>query len=128
MLVAPDPVARAPHGRRLALLRGHRDWCLFLRILAGRSSDRLGWYDGLVRLWDVSSGEVRLESEGSLGGVLSCAFSSDGALVVSGGGDGVVRLWDAACGEMRTKLKVSGGGLAVRVFCGRHVACIGWFG
>ena len=60
-----------------------------------------GGYDGIVRLWDASSGTLR---GGPLTGhhraVRSVAFGEiDGQpVVVSGGEDGTVRLWDARSG------------------------------
>jgi hypothetical protein len=53
-----------------------------------------------VRLWDTRTGELLRTLQGHEGRVSSCAFSGDGARVVSAGHDGTVRLWDARTGEL----------------------------
>ncbi|MFF0703375.1 NB-ARC domain-containing protein [Streptomyces tendae] len=63
------------------------------RILAGHS-------DGLVRLLDVTTAEVRFETEGHDGRVLDCAVTPNGD-VVTAGGDGELALWDVRTGERR---------------------------
>jgi WD40 repeat protein/DNA-directed RNA polymerase subunit RPC12/RpoP len=56
---------------------------------------------GTLRLLESNSGE-RHEGE-----VFACAYSSDGAFVLSGGWDGILRLWDATTGESRVAVSAS---------------------
>jgi WD40 repeat protein len=80
-------VAFAPDGRTLAV--------------AGD-----GWYNqpGQLVLWDLTAGQSRAALPGHRGGVLSVAFTYDGALLASADFDGAVKLWDVATGTERTTL------------------------
>ncbi|MDT0470103.1 nSTAND1 domain-containing NTPase, partial [Streptomyces gibsoniae] len=70
-----------------------------------------GGDDGVVRLWDPTTGNERSRLTGHRGAVRSVAFSPDGHTLASGddGGDdgrddGVVRLWDVPAGHLRDTL------------------------
>jgi len=60
--------------------------------------------DGLLRRWDLETGQVVAEFSGHVGEVWGVAYSPDGNLVVSGGEDGILRLWDTASGDMVAEL------------------------
>jgi WD40 repeat protein len=57
--------------------------------------------DKKIRLWDVSSRQLRREFPGHLAGVFSVAFTPDDRTLVSADSDGVIRIWDAASGLQR---------------------------
>lgn len=57
--------------------------------------------------------------------VSALAFSSDGALLASGGLDGVVCLWDAATQEQKAKLEGPSGGIEARATGTPLVHCTG---
>ena len=58
-----------------------------------------GSHDGLVRSWDVSSGEAGKSYEGHIAGVASIATSPDGKRLLTASRDGTARLWDLGTGE-----------------------------
>jgi WD40 repeat protein len=75
------------------------------KILATASSNRTeGHSDGMVRLWDVSTGNLRFELGNRSNTLAGVAFSPDGKTFASGGADTSVRLWDTTSGELLTKL------------------------
>ncbi|MEV7468162.1 TIR domain-containing protein [Streptomyces kronopolitis] len=55
--------------------------------------------EGLVRLWDTSTGQGRRILRGHGRRVASLAFSPDGTYLAACGNDGVVRLWESATGR-----------------------------
>jgi WD40 repeat protein len=60
--------------------------------------------NGVIRLWDIKTGEALRTLTGHSGPALSVAFSDDGTAIVSSGADSTVRVWDAATGHLRATL------------------------
>ncbi|MEG4285805.1 NACHT domain-containing protein [Microcoleus sp. A006_D1] len=55
--------------------------------------------DGVVRLWEASSGREILTCKGHTNVVESVAFSPDGEILASGSYDKIIKLWDVQTGE-----------------------------
>ena len=73
----------------------------------------MGGLDGVVRIWDVSTGkQVIRERDDELriaaGAVAVAAYNSDGSWILAGSSDGVVRIWDAASASFLADIKVNG--------------------
>jgi WD40 repeat protein len=64
----------------------------------GRSLATAG-ADGVIRLRDVPTGDVRQTLKGHDGAVTALAFAADGTTLVSGGADRSARLWDVRTGQ-----------------------------
>ncbi|HEX8334037.1 MAG TPA: WD40 repeat domain-containing protein [Segetibacter sp.] len=62
-------------------------------------------YDGVVRLWDVSSGSLRKEFLGHSNTIRTVDISPDGKLIASGGEESVIKLWDVETGKCINNLK-----------------------
>jgi WD40 repeat protein len=58
-----------------------------------------GCSDGLIRLWDIASGELRQTFSGHVGVVNRVAFTPDGRTLASLGEDKVLNLWHLATGQ-----------------------------
>jgi len=59
-----------------------------------------GSWDGTVRLWETTSGELNKTLRGHEGKVTSVAFSDSGEWLVSGGMDETVRIWAVVSGDV----------------------------
>jgi WD40 repeat protein len=124
-------VSFSPNGRQLASTSGDnvRLWnlpegapgpvlehngyvlCLAFSPVVGSNMLASGGFDGIVRLWDVSTQKVLHKLQGhehnvtitpfafSPGVISSVAFSPDGSQLVSGSYDSTARLWSVASGK-----------------------------
>ena len=72
-----------------------------------------GATDGLVKIWNASTGEVELVLKGHSRVVTSVAFSRHGTRVASGSWDLSVRVWNAVTGDIECVLRHSGYVLSV---------------
>ncbi|MEN6621707.1 MAG: serine/threonine protein kinase, partial [Smithella sp.] len=61
--------------------------------------------DGMIKIWDVVSGEHIAELEGHSSGVMSLAVSSDGQRLYSGSYNGIIKIWNAVSGECIAELE-----------------------
>jgi WD40 repeat protein len=71
--------------------------------------------DGVVRLWDPSTGQLTASLEGHSVGLHAIAFSPDGTLA-SVDVDGVVRLWDPTSGQLTASLEDHSDGVRAVAF------------
>jgi WD40 repeat protein len=55
--------------------------------------------DGVIRLWDVKSGDLRLTFSGHVGAVGRLAFAPDGRTLASLGDDNILNLWHLGTGQ-----------------------------
>jgi WD40 repeat protein len=55
-----------------------------------------GHVDGIVRVWDLDSGQLLLASDEPLSRVYAIAYSPDGQQLISGHENGLVVVWDSA--------------------------------
>lgn len=66
-----------------------------------------GSKSGVVRIWDLKTGEVRAQLEGHKGLIRGLAVSPDGETIASGSeGDSMLRLWDVRQGRMIQEFEV----------------------
>ena len=58
-----------------------------------------GWFEHLVRVWDLESGSLDFEIDGATQWIQGCEFSADGRWIVTGCKDSLIRVYDASTGE-----------------------------
>jgi WD40 repeat protein/tRNA A-37 threonylcarbamoyl transferase component Bud32 len=113
----------------LHALRGHSRGVIGLAYSPDGRRIASASFDGLVKLWDSTTGEETLTIRGHKGTVLAAAFSPDGGRIASAGGvgDPTVRVWDAQSGK--EQLRLAGHELAVRAVAfspdGRRISSAG---
>ncbi len=61
--------------------------------------------DGMLRWWDVQSGECVKVRQGHQGAVQSLRISPDGRRLASCGDDGAINVWDLERGELLRTLR-----------------------
>jgi WD40 repeat protein len=83
---------------------GHAGRVLAVAFRPGGLFVATGGGDGTIRVWDVGTGEQRIQLEGHTGPVRSVAYSPDGRVIASAGDDWTVGVWDADTGDQRAQL------------------------
>ena len=89
------------------IFRGHADQIMSVAFSPDGKTLASGCWDGVMKLWDLSSGQERTILKGRPGRIHSVAFSPDGRTLACGG-DGEnsqVRLLEVSTGTERTTLK-----------------------
>src|SRR5207302_7802414 len=61
--------------------------------------------DGMVRLWESSSGRPLATLQGHTSLIQHVVLSADGEVVASGSLDGMLRVWEASTGHSRATIK-----------------------
>ena len=90
-----EPVA----GERIGT--GHSGYVTTAGFSVDGKTIATGAEDGTIRLWDLTSGDLRSQLRGAAVTVRSVAFNEDGSGIVSAGDDGSVIVWDVATGSPR---------------------------
>jgi WD40 repeat protein len=72
--------------------------------------------DGVIRLWDIATGEELRTFAGHTGPVRAVAFAPDGKTIASGGNNSTVRLWEVATGREVEQFRRKPGRVAAVAF------------
>jgi WD40 repeat protein len=65
----------------------------------------IGYQDGTLRLYDLSSGQAVLTIAAHDHPVRSVGISADGSLAITGSDDGSMKLWDIAAGKLKLEFR-----------------------
>ncbi|MDP2277772.1 MAG: caspase family protein, partial [Nitrospirota bacterium] len=89
-------------GKKVKDLHGYKEFDCFSAAFShdGRSIIcGSGRNDGILKLWDVSTGQWRRTFSGHLNRVTAVSFSANDRLVISSSDDHTTRIWDTATGK-----------------------------
>jgi WD40 repeat protein len=103
------PLARFTDGRPLpdpaesnftpVLPEEYKRGAIVLAISSDGSLLAAGCRDGIIRLWDIATGEPRNSLSAHTGPLLHLAFAQDGRTIASIGDDHVLKLWHTKTGQ-----------------------------
>jgi WD40 repeat protein len=96
---APAVLWDLEHYRLIARLEGSDGQVFAARFVASDSAIITTGNDGVVRLWNGATGQVRQAYRASSRFLADATLSPDGSLVVGGASDGLVWFWDVATGR-----------------------------
>jgi WD40 repeat protein len=104
---ATAKIWEVPSGRRVATLSGAVGELYTAVFRPGGREIAVGGEDGWLRIWtwDGTHAELRRALRAHRGGVARCAYSGDGAILVSAGSDNVVKSWSS---ETLAELRATG--------------------
>ncbi|MDW8351478.1 MAG: hypothetical protein RML99_06170 [Anaerolineae bacterium] len=100
-------------------LTGHGGPVVAVRFSPDGSSIATAGADGIVRIWDRSSGVLRAELAADAALISSLQFSADGAFILTADDKGAARIWDARqvnAGQPITTLQSTDGPLNSAAF------------
>jgi len=88
-------------------LKGHNHYVHDVVISSDGQFALSGAWDGMLRLWDISTGATTRRFVGHTKDILSVAFSADNRQIVSGSRDKTIKLWNTL-GECKYTIEEKG--------------------
>lgn len=85
-------------------INAHSDWVRSLAITPDNQTLISGSFDSIIKLWNLSNGQLNYELSDHSKGVFCLAISPDGKYFVSGGFDHIIKLWDLTNDELIDEL------------------------
>lgn len=83
-----------PPWKLYRMISGHGGWVHSLAIDPSNMWFASGSRDGLIKIWDIASGRLRITLTGHISGVRGLAVSDRHPYLFSGGDDKMVKCWD----------------------------------
>jgi WD40 repeat protein len=106
-----DPGSAAARGRSTSAVQPRGEANFSVAAVAFSPDDATlaaGCSDGVIRLWDILSGDLRQKLSGHVGVISRLAFAPDGRCLASLGEDNVLDLWHLATNQQLLKLDARG--------------------
>lgn len=83
-----------PPWKLYRMISGHGGWVHSLAVDPSNMWFASGCRDGLIKIWDIASGRLRITLTGHISGVRGLAVSPRHPYLFSGGDDKMVKCWD----------------------------------
>ncbi|MDE0635888.1 MAG: sigma-70 family RNA polymerase sigma factor [Candidatus Poribacteria bacterium] len=99
-------------GKQKLILSGHTNETKYIHCIALSADGKTlasGGEDKTIRLWDMSTGELKKTLKEHKQKVYSVTFSPDGKTLVSGNEDHTILLWDVGTGETKMTFNANAG-------------------
>jgi WD40 repeat protein len=108
--------------QRWVLLLSHSSWINAVATTSNSRCALAGAHDGILRLWDLRTGDLVRSLPGHTAPVHAVALARDNRHALSGSADRTLRLWDIGTGQLLHSFPEQGGPVIAVAICpdGRH--------
>lgn len=106
----------ATSGKVIRILKGHTGHTFMGDFSSNGKRYACGSVNGVVKVWDVATGDEDLSLRDGSNHVWTTLFSPDNTRILTGGVQGAVKVWDAASGREMATIGQHDGGAACMTF------------
>lgn len=102
--LSKPPIPAIQDRRCLHVLAGHSRWVMAVAISPDGQKVASGGLDDVIKIWNLTTGELVTTLTGHTKAVNCLTFSPDSQFIISGSDDDTVRVWQVASGQLQHTL------------------------